>query len=323
MSFLRRIGVAAEQRWERLLPGVDEDPVLEPYRGFATPDRLVVRGRVLTALRRTEPEPEQSKLTNLRQMLSLFFTTEVSGVPVVAPATGVTGRSSAEGYIWLEVPRDEQAPGWCDTPVQIERRPGTRCEFPVLIPRPDARLGVISDIDDTMIDTGSYSLIRNLWTTLTGSALTRHVYEDSVALMRRLSAEERNPIFYVSSSPWNLHHFLDRIFAQAGLVPGPMFLRDLGLSGTKGHQDHKGGAIDRILRANPDLPFVLIGDTGQKDAFVYRDVIARHPGRVSTVVLREPRVGAPRASLDAIREIEALGVPCHHAADFTEVRLPA
>jgi phosphatidate phosphatase APP1 len=95
-----------------------------------------------------------------------------------------------------------------------------------------------------------------------------------------------------------------------------MFLRDLGLAGTRGHKDHKGAAVDAILAANPGLPFVLIGDTGQKDAFVYRDAIARHPGRIERVILREPVVGAPQASLDAIAEIQAAGVACHHARDF-------
>ncbi len=48
------------------MPGRGGDPLLEPYRGFATPDALVVRGRVLTSLRRTAPEPENGRWTNLR-----------------------------------------------------------------------------------------------------------------------------------------------------------------------------------------------------------------------------------------------------------------
>ncbi len=96
-----------------------------------------------------------------------------------------------------------------------------------------------------------------------------------------------------------------------------MFLRDFGLSADAG--------ATRITRARRSTRywlqtrvcrFVLIGDTGQKDAFVYRDAIARHPGRIEHVILREPVVGAPQASLDAIAEIEATGVPVHHASDF-------
>ncbi|MBM9596220.1 phosphatase domain-containing protein [Roseitranquillus sediminis] len=322
MSPLRRVGRLVERRLERRMPGHGDDPLLEPYRGFATPDRLVVRGRVLSALRRSEPEPEQSRWTNLKQMMSLFFTAEVAGVEVVAPKSGVRGRSDPEGYVRLEMPRGDQAPGWHQVAVEIAGQPETRTAFPVLIPRLDARLGIISDIDDTMIETGSYSLARNLWTTFTGSALTRRVFDDSVRLMAALTEGGRNPAYYVSSSPWNLHHFLDHLFAQAGLGSGPMFLRDFGLGGTAGHQDHKTEAIAAILEANPELDFVLLGDTGQKDAFVYRDAVLRDPGRIRLVALREPAVGSPPSSRAAIAEIEAAGVRCHHAPTFEDVQLP-
>lgn len=315
MRLLRQTGVRIERLWERLTVRSREDPLLDAYKGHATPISLVVRGRVLTALRRTAPEPESSKFTNLMQMLGLFFTGEVAGVPVHSPATGHRTVSDAEGYVLLEIPRDGHAPGWNEVHLEIAGHPGTRRGFPVLVPAPDATRGVISDVDDTMMRTGAYSLARNLWTTFTGSALTREIFPDAVELMERLHAGV-NPVFYVSSSPWNLHHFLDSVFKRAGLVPGPMFLRDLGLAGTRSHKDHKGAAIDSILDANPDLPFVLVGDTGQKDAFVYRDAIARHPGRIERVILREPAVGAPQASLDAIAEIEATGVPVHHGRDF-------
>lgn len=315
MGVLRILGVRLEGGWEGLT-ATRGDPVLEAYRGYATEDSLVVRGRVLTALRRTRPDPKSSRLTNLLQMAGLFLTSEVSGVPVHSPETGQATLSDAEGYVRIQVPRHGHRDGWNEVHLEIEGRPATRRGFPVLVPPREARLGVISDVDDTVMRTGAYSLARNLWTTFTGSTLTREIFPDAVELMQRLHAG-MNPVFYVSSSPWNLHHFLDTVFERAGLMPGPMFLRDLGLAGTRGHTDHKAAAIDAILEASPGLPFALIGDTGQKDAFVYRDAIARHPGRIERVILREPVVGAPQASLDAIAEIEAAGVPVHHGQDFT------
>ena len=281
MGVMRRFGRRFERRWETFAT-LGHDPVLEAYRGYATPTSLIVRGRVLTALRRTQPEPETSRLTNLLQMAGLFLTSEVSGVPVRSPETGRETRSDTEGYIRLEVPRDRHNHGWNQVHLEIEGLPTTRHGFPVLVPPPEAWRGVISDVDDTVMRTGAYSLARNLWTTFTGSALTREIFADAVELMERLHGG-KNPIFYVSSSPWNLHHFLDTVFARAGLVPGPMFLRDLGLSGTPGHKNHKSAAIDSILTANPELPFVLIGDSGMRDPELYLQVVRKHPGRIRAV----------------------------------------
>ena len=138
--------------------------------------------------------------------------------------------------------------------------------------------------------------------------------------MTALAEGDRNPVFYVSSSPWNLHDFLDTIFARAGLPMGPMFLRDLGISETQfisgTHGDHKGAAIDAILNANPGLSFVLIGDTGQHDAEVYRDAARRRPGRIRAVALRQPGKRPDRASRAAMAEIEADGIPLFAAPTF-------
>ena len=71
-----------------------------------------------------------------------------------------------------------------------------------------------------------------------------------------------------------------------------------------------------LLAANRDLSFVLVGDTGQHDAIVYRDAIARHPGRIAAVVLREPGRGPDAESRAAMAEVEATGVTLLHAPTF-------
>ena len=307
----------AEALLERIGDRDDGAPVLQPYTGYATPQGVVLRGRVLSHLRRAEPDAEQSKIVNLRQMVSLFITDEVAGVTV--SGGGAFGVSDPEGYVRLLVGGDF-APGWTDIEVSIDGQEDGGAVFPARIPGPDADCMIISDIDDTMIETGAHSLARNLWTTFTGSALTRKVHEDARDLIRALEDGGRNPVFYVSSSPWNLHDFLVAIFERAGLPRGPMFLRDLGVVEEgigASHGTHKGAAIDAILAANPHLPVWLLGDSGQKDAQVYRDAVARHPGRILGVALREPAPGAGGDDAEAMAAIEAAGVHCHHAPDFT------
>ncbi|WP_308917065.1 phosphatase domain-containing protein [Jannaschia sp. LMIT008] len=315
---LRPIAMRAARLVERGLERIgdrdDDEPVLDPYIGYATPDGVVLRGRVLSHLRRAEPDPRQSRWTNLRQMANLFITDEVQGVRVTAP--GAQAVSDAEGYIRLTVAGTFD-PGWVDVPVAIEGQAPVR--FPALIPSPAAEWMVISDIDDTVIRTGAHNLARNLWTTFTGSALTRQAHRDAVALMDAMVDGGRNPVFYVSSSPWNLHDFLTDLFLNEGIPRGPKFLRDLGVT-TEGvgesHRTHKGAAIDAILTANPDLPAWLMGDSGQKDAQVYRAAVERHPGRIKGVALREPAPGAGADDARCMTAIEALGVPCYHGPDF-------
>ena len=325
---LRRAALRVEGALDRLttLRSRWRPPLIEPYTGYATPEALIARGRVLTHLRRQNPLPEQGWFTNLRQMLLLFLTAEVAGVRVEAAegdADPPTTLSDEEGYFTLVVPhRGDRAGGWTEVVASI-RGSEERMALPVLVPGTQAVFAVISDIDDTVMETGAYSLARNLWTSLTGNALTRHIFPDAVALLDRLSQDGLNPVFYVSSSPWNLHHFLESVFDRAGLVRGPKFLRDLGISERPSvagaHGDHKGAAIDTLMAANPDLPFWLIGDTGQHDAEIYLDAARRHPSRVARVALREPGPGPDAQARDAMDALRALGVTVTSSRDFWPV----
>jgi len=314
--FVHRSALRLEAVLDRIFHRTAEGREIDPYIGYATDDQIILRGRVLTTLRHGMPKESQSKWTNFRQILSMFFTDEVRDATV--QCGDVVAKTDEEGYFILPLPRDARS-GWSTEYVHVHGR-ADPVECPVFVPGNDAKFMVISDIDDTMLETGAYSLLRNLYTSFTGNSQTRLIYPDSKQLMKTLSDGGRNPVFYVSSSPWNLHDFLADIFVNAGLVRGPMFLRDLGLSKTKfiteGHGNHKGGSIDHILRANPDLPAILLGDTGQHDAQIYHDIIQQHGERIIAVGLRTPGPGLDAADRHDLSALKATGVPTYAEPDF-------
>lgn len=303
MTGLIRALTGIERGIERLRPARAGQPVIHAYPGFATPDHLVIRGRVLLPM---DLPQAGGRARNLRAMLALFRTRELPGRRVAGP-DGAATVTDDEGYFTLTVPRPQGVQGWTQVPLACD---GASAPAPVLIPHPDARHGIISDIDDTVMATGAWSLPRNLWTTLTGNAATRRVFPDAVTLLSALSDQGRNPVWFVSSSPWNLQGFLAEVFRRGGLPSAPMFLRDWGLDrdkiGTGTHGSHKGAAIDTLMAANPGLPMVLVGDTGQHDAQVYAQAALRHPGRVARVLLRQAGRPADPAALQALARA---GVP--------------
>ena len=307
------VEVAAERVF---FQGDLEQLTIEPYHGYATPEHLVARGRVLAARRSEVTVQGESKLANARQMFRLFATHEVADVTVTAGEFSAV--TDAEGYFTLLLPRRAQT-GWVNVAVSVS---GQNAICPVLVARQDARLMVVSDIDDTMIHTGAWSTWRNLWTSFTGSVASREVFRDAVELIQVLGQSDRNPVYFVSSSPWNFHRFLDTVFARAGLPKAPKFLRDYGFGEdqfiTGRHGDHKGSAIDRLMAAHPGLPVVLIGDTGQHDAGIYADAAVRHPGRVMHVVLRAPGPGADQDDLLQVERLRTMAVPVTVGPDFRE-----
>ena len=102
-------------------------------------------------------------------------------------------------------------------------------------------------------------------------------------------AQKTQPLafFYVSGSPQNfyvrLHHFLE----DNGFPGGPIVLKNLGDDKLFSQDDYKLGRIEKILAAFPQMRFVLVGDTGERDPEIYRLIRARHPERVVAVVIRK------------------------------------
>lgn len=327
---MQRLWIGIARRVESWLERIGRrpgPPALEAYFGYAAVDRWVLRGRVLTRLRGDGPTGPASRWRTVRQMAALFVTDEVAGVAV--RAAGICAWSDAEGYVRLEIPVPSGALSgpWGAVEMTLDAAAGgvgsaaaARAVCPVRVPGSEAAVMIVSDIDDTVIETGAWSLLRNLWTTFTRAMPARKVHADARALLQALSATGRNPVFYVSSSPWNMHGYLKALFARSGVPSGPIFLRDLGVTPDgrigAGHGDHKTAAIEEILAAQPGLPVILLGDTGQKDAEIYAGIVARHPGRVRAVALREPVARRRPSVVEALARIEAAGVPCHHGRSF-------
>jgi phosphatidate phosphatase APP1 len=196
----------------------------------------------------------------------------------------------------------------------------------VFVPSENVEFGVISDIDDTIVPTGATRFWEMLKTTFLGNAQTRVPFPGVAAFYQALSkglvGHENNPFFYVSSSPWNLYDFLRELMHVHNLPQGPLMLRDIGLSREHffagSHTEHKLVQIERIFDIIRDIPFILIGDSGQHDAEIYLQVIRDFPGRVKMVYIRDVDPGSHKKVLKIAGEIEKLRVEMMLITDTVE-----
>ncbi|WP_371827177.1 App1 family protein [Deinococcus sp. QL22] len=264
--------------------------ILQPYVGWGTPQQAELTGRVLLPRTLAPAKKGDARWRNFRNILRRLFSREVGGVKVTGVLNGfsVSGVSDHDGYFTLMFEPPTPLPGgWHEASLSIEGREGTtRARVQVVS---DARFGIISDLDDTVIQSDVTSLPRMLMTSLTGNARTRLPFAGVGALYRALTrdGETRNPIFYVSSSPWNFFDLLWQFLDYRRIPLGPMFLRNWGFDLLGGHGGYKHGVIERILARYPTLNFVLVGDSGEKDPEIYAEVVRKHPGRILAVYIRD------------------------------------
>jgi phosphatidate phosphatase APP1 len=244
--------------------------------------------------------PEDGRLRSMRRMLRRFNSREVPHAVITATwgASDAQGLTDDEGYFDLEMqPGSTPAADHdfshaivtfksCPVPGATAARGAAE----ILIPSPVAELGIVSDVDDTVLQTHVTQKLKMIWVTLSGSPFTRMPFEGTRELYRALcagaSGVANNPVFYVSKSPWNLYDFLVDFMDHHGLPRGPLLLRDFGLRETP-PLDHKTEAVQRIFDTYPKLSFVLIGDSGEKDADIYLAVAARYHERVRAIYIRD------------------------------------
>ena len=179
---------------------------------------------------------------------------------------------------------------------------------------------MISDIDDTVVLTGATSPLRMARTVFLGNARTRAPFPGVAAfyaaLQHGVGRADFNPLFYVSSSPWNLYGLLTEFLTLRKIPLGPLMLRDWGINEREvlptGHAGHKLEAIRKIMELYPDLPFILLGDSGQEDPEIYHRVVHDHPSRILAVYIRNVHPAPDR--ITAVRklaeEVERAGAPC-------------
>ena len=312
-------GRALEERFDRLRFGLKRrtgrigPAEILPYRGHGTRDKLFLKGRVLELVGIVPPSASDSRRRNLRNMARRFWSSEIPHARVRASYGGheLAAVADEEGFFDLRLDLEEPlkgGTGW--RPVEIEllwpqagEGSGARARASVLVPA-GARFGVISDLDDTVIRSSVTDLLKMARIVLLSNAHTRLPFEGVADFYRALqlgpSGEDFNPIFYVSSSPWNLYDVLEDFLDVHGVPAGPLFLKDWSPTALRDRDRHKLGVIRTLLATYPDLPFVLIGDSGERDPEIYRQIVHEHPDRIRAIYIRDVTTEERDAAVHAI-----------------------
>lgn len=273
------------------------------YRGYGTTDRALLLGRVLEHTRIATPDASQGRWRNLLATLQRI---DAAPLPFAA-VRAMLGRGETaitaddEGFIrrWLAPALPLGSGAWHE--VRLELVAGDEAPVSpvpptparVLVPSSDAMLGVISDMDDTVLQSEITSFIRAAQLMLLENARTRLPFPGVAAFYRALERGRgmrggaRNPIFYVSSSPWNLHDVIADFLDAQEIPTGPMLLRDWDIGRDMLRtREYKLAQIREILTTYPTLPFILVGDSGQEDPEIYGAIVREFPARILAIYIR-------------------------------------
>ncbi|MEL6404345.1 MAG: phosphatase domain-containing protein [Chloroflexota bacterium] len=276
------------------------DVTIMPYVGYGYGYHIRLRGRVLENHTVQKSQNDDSAWSNLRNIIRRFNSDELPHVPITISFGGQaqTVITDEEGFFYAEFDIDEPLTGiWHTATLSYDDgRRQASAQAKIMVTPDDAQYAVVSDMDDTVIRSNVPNRIRLVANTLFKNAHTRLPFRGVAEFYRALQAgttSTTNPIYYVSNSPYNLHDLLQEFFDLKNIPKGPIFLRDFGLTQryVGASENHKAVQINRLMDLHPELPFILIGDSGEHDPDIYAEIVRQHPGRIAAIYIRDVRPG--------------------------------
>ncbi len=169
-------------------------------------------------------------------------------------------------------------------------------------------VSIISDIDDTV----KLSYVTDHKKLFESSFFKDFVPVEGMPELYQHWQRQGAKFHYVSSSPWQLYEPLQEFMKQHGFPDATFSLKmirfkdqtffNLFKSATK----TKPQAIEAIVKYYPERKFVLIGDSGEKDAQVYAQIAKDHPEKIVQIYIRNIN---GNAQLDNFYETVFDGLP--------------
>ena len=305
------------------------------YHSYASNHCIFIRGRVLEDKGIKQATDHDSVWDNLLRTYKRLETDEVPNALLEIEFNGVKKqvRSDEEGYFTFDFelptpinyqqPRHQFKIQLLDFPVNSEVNAAGEVGE-VFLPPSQSDFGVISDVDDTIMRTDATSLLKMAKATFLQNSRTRIAFKGVSKFYEGLRVgtgkQSDNPFFYVSSSPWNLFDLI-KDFINVNEIPvGPILLRDYGIDESKflisTHGQHKRVEIEKILNTYPGMKFILIGDSGQEDTFIYAQIAKDYPDRILSVYIRDAQVlDQVERVTSAMQEAVVAGVDIHLVPD--------
>lgn len=220
-----------------------------------------------------------------------FFTTQVGFLPVTVRAgdSVISTKTDRSGYIDVLVQDHGLEPGWHE--VTIEAMTAEPITAKVLIVKPTARYGVVSDIDDTVMITWLPRAALAAWNSWVRHTNTRKPVPGMANFYHELLADLPDaPVFYLSTGAWNTLPTLEVFLTLNSFPTGPLLLTDWGPTPTgifRSGQEHKKTQLRNLIITFPDITWFLVGDDGQYDPLIFDELAREHPRHVAGIAIRQ------------------------------------
>jgi phosphatidate phosphatase APP1 len=221
------------------------------------------------------------------------------GVEVEVLFRGLRARAVAghDGEFEIEIRAEPGKPFPPGTHSVAVRIPGAGVRSVVHVVRADAPFLLVSDFDDTVAVTNVGSARKVVATTFLEDGETHPAVPGMAEVYRCIEeASGAGALAFVSGSPVQFAPRVTRFLARNGFPPAALYLRNLGPGTLHGYKEP---ILERLATRFPQ-PFVLVGDSGEKDPEIYAAFRRGRPERVLATYVRRAGEPGPASRYDGM-----------------------
>jgi len=267
------------------------------YTAFGTADGYSLEGRVIEQRGHAATTASDSWFANLWRSMRRIVSDEFENFRVELSIAEYHWfvSTDAEGYFRVDVgPEKSLASGWHTVHATSADHSVTTAGSLLIVDNANP-LGIISDMDDTLLVSDVNHKAQLLANTFLKNAQQRIAVAGAADALRRLLASNPAPtsaaIVYLTASPKqlyaNIEEFLDVQSFPRGVLIAKRVTDDKTTEPLFDQYAYKTAKIEDIFRRIPQTKFILLGDDGEKDPETYRDIAAKFPARVAVVYIRK------------------------------------
>lgn len=271
-------------------------PIILGFQGISNGRKTAYFGKLVYSLGLDLSFENYSRVKTFKSIVALYTARPVRSMHFLLRFDhgNISGKTDVSGSFWCEVDFDLR-----QTQLkQIQLEGGeiihiTDGSYHNSIHTITAQKILISDLDDTLIDSFVNSKLKQLRSLLFTTVENRKVVKQTAAFVRQ-QAQSGVATLYLSNSEQNLYPMLSRFLAINNFPPGALMLRQfvhlrnwLWSKISRRTNTHKRTMLEKIIELFPDRQYMLLGDNTQRDLTIYLNVARQHPRSIQCVIIRQ------------------------------------
>ncbi len=273
---------------------------IELYHAYGNAHHVIIQGRMVKKKHFQKVTTEDGWFRNLWRRMRQLESDEIESGVIVASLNHENFKTKGddEGYFEFDIKTQKSLKmGYRKVDLNIAGNPVSK-ESNITVIDATPLIGIISDFDDTIIVSNVTHKIKLGINILFKNYKQRNVVPTMQARFEKILShnpkDAPSTLFILSGSPQQLFTPVEKFLDLHHFPKHTLILK-------KAHGENKDPLIDqfayktkkieRLIKLYPNIRWIMFGDSGEKDPYVYKAIIDKYPNKVVRYYIRNVKSG--------------------------------